>query len=108
MNKNKTTSVIKNEQQWHFIDASGRVLGDLATQVAKIILGKNKAIFTPNMNTGDKVVITNSDKIVVTGKKMKDKVNHWHTGFPGGIKEETLEKVMKRNSAEVVRRAIYG
>jgi large subunit ribosomal protein L13 len=109
--KEATTSAIKVtdvKKGWHFIDAEGKILGRLATDIAKILLGKNKAIFSPNEDFGDKVVITNAEKIKVTGKKLTDKKYIWYTGFPHGLREEALKDRLKRNPTDVLRSAIEG
>jgi large subunit ribosomal protein L13 len=87
----KPTEVTK---KWLVIDAEGVVLGRLASEVAKILRGKNKPIFTPHIDTGDHVVIINADKVKLTGKKMTDKVYYRHTGHPGGIKSATPEFIL--------------
>lgn len=81
--------------QWHLIDAKGLVLGRLAVEIARLIRGKHKATFTPNVNCGDKVVVINADKVHLTAKKRKDKVYYWHTGYPGGIKERTAAQILE-------------
>ena len=81
------------ERKWYVIDAEGKNLGRLASEVASILRGKKKPIFTPHVDTGDYVIIVNAEKIAVTGNKMKDKVYKHHTGYPGGLKEITLEKI---------------
>jgi len=81
-------------KKWLVIDAEGVVLGRLASEVAKILRGKNKTIFTPHIDTGDHVVIINADKIKLTGKKLKDKVYYRHTGHPGGVKSTTPEFIL--------------
>lgn len=90
------------------IDAKNKSLGRLAAEAAKILRGKNKVEFQPHLDNGDEVIIENTDKIRITGNKLKDKIYYHHSGYPGGLKEETLEKIMKRDSREVVRRAVYG
>jgi large subunit ribosomal protein L13 len=107
---NKTTMPQKNTVQhtWHFIDAQDQTLGRLAARVAKILTGKHKAIFTPNINVGDKVVITNADKFVVTGKKMKDKTYIWYTGFPKGLRSQRLEERLEKNPTKILEGAIKG
>jgi large subunit ribosomal protein L13 len=108
--KNKTFAPnAKNiTRQWHFFDADEKILGRFASEVAQILLGKNKAEYTPGADMGDKVVITNAAKIAVTGKKLSDKVYFRHTGFPGGVKKETLEELLERNPEEALKRAIHG
>lgn len=100
----KTYSAKQSEiqQKWLLIDAENVVLGRLATSVAMILRGKHKPMFTPHLNCGDKVVIINADKIALTGKKRENKVYYRHTGFPGGIKETTPEKVLSGRFPERV------
>ncbi len=85
----------KWQRKWLVIDATDLVLGRLATIVAKILRGKHKVIFTPNMDCGDNVIIINADKIHLTGKKLADKPYYWHTGYPGGIKSRTAGQIME-------------
>ena len=95
------------QREWHVIDAEGVVLGRLAAHVAKLLRGKHKPMFTPHMDCGDHVVIINADKVKLTGKKRSDKKYYWHTGFPGGIKETTPEKIMAgEHPHRVVKKAI--
>jgi large subunit ribosomal protein L13 len=106
--KTKSAKVSEIERHWRVIDADGAVLGRLATQAAATLRGKHKASFTPNLDTGDPVVIVNAAKIKVTGKKLSDKMYIRHSGYPGGFKAETLERLLARRPEEVVRRAIRG
>ena len=99
---------VSKAQRWHFFDASGLVLGDLAVQVSRRLIGKDKAIFTPNINTGDKVVVINASKIVVTGNKGTIKEYAHYTGYPGGLRVETLKHLFERRPNEVVKKAIQG
>jgi len=110
MKKHKTYSPKPNsvEQKWHFIDARGQVLGRLATDVASLLIGKHKAEFTPHWNFGDKVVVTNASKVAVTGRKKRNKVYFRHTGYPGGVKKETLGHLLEEKPEEVIRRAVKG
>lgn len=96
------------EQKWHLIDARGQVLGRLASEVAKILRGKDKAIFTPHVDTGDYVVIVNAANIRLTGNKLKDKVYYHHTGYPGGIKSITADELMEKNPTELINNAVKG
>jgi large subunit ribosomal protein L13 len=96
------------DHQWYLVNAEGRVLGRLATELAKILRGKNKPIFTPHVDTGDFVVVVNAGKVVLTGKKMKDKIYYHHTGYPGGIKELRAEKLLAKKPTEVLRIAVKG
>lgn len=104
----KSAKASEIERHWRVIDADGAVLGRLATQAAATLRGKNKATFTPNLDTGDPVVIVNAAKIKVTGKKRTDKQYVRHSGYPGGFKAETLERLLERRPEEVVRRAVRG
>ncbi|MBN8532148.1 MAG: 50S ribosomal protein L13 [Alphaproteobacteria bacterium] len=83
------------EKKWWLIDAEGLVLGRLAVEIADILRGKHKPIFTPHIDTGDHVVVINADKVVLTGRKLEQKKYYWHTGYPGGIKERTAGKVIE-------------
>ena len=103
-----TKFVKKNElnNNWYEIDASNAVVGRLATIIAKILRGKNKATFTPHMDNGDFVVVKNIEKIKFTGKKFKDKKYYRHTGYPGGIKETTPEKLFDKKPGEALKLAV--
>jgi large subunit ribosomal protein L13 len=101
----KPSTIVK---KWYVVDASGRTLGRLATVVADTLRGKNKPIYTPNIDTGDFVVIINADKVVVTGKKAEDKMYYHHSGYPGGIKSESYKHLFARKPEEVVRKAVKG
>lgn len=96
------------KQRWHFVNASDRVLGDMAVEIAKKLIGKEKAVFTPNINTGDKVVITNAEKIIVTGNKKIAKKYIHYTGYPGGLKTESFEMLSARRPTEILRKAVLG
>lgn len=93
---------------WYIIDAEGQTLGRLATQAATYLLGKHKVQFSPHLDCGDNIVIINAAKIHVTGNKMADKKYYRHSGYPGGIKETTLEELISRNPASAVEKAIHG
>ena len=110
MNKNKTFTPNANNVKvnWHFVDATDKVLGRFSTQVAKILIGKNKAEYATHTNVGDKVVILNAEKIQVTGKKLRDKLYIHHTGFPGGLRSETLGALKERKPEQVLKQAILG
>lgn len=97
---------IKRETQT--IDASGKILGRLATEVATILMGKKKPEFVPYLDTGDFVVVTNASKIVLTGKKMKEKTYTRHSGYPGGLSVETFDKMIVRKPAFVIEHAVKG
>ncbi|MCJ7704295.1 MAG: 50S ribosomal protein L13 [Desulfobacterales bacterium] len=96
------------EHQWYLVDAQGKVLGRLATELAKILRGKNKPIYTPHVDTGDFVIVVNAGKVALTGKKMKDKIYYHHTGYPGGIKEMSAEKLLAKKPTEMIRIAVKG
>ena len=96
------------EHRWYLVNAEGKILGRLATELAKILKGKTKPTYTPHTDTGDFVVIVNAGKVVLTGKKMHDKKYYHHTGYPGGIRETTAEKLMAAKPTELIRRAVKG
>ena len=106
----KTYSVKASEikRHWHVIDASGRVLGKLATEVAQLIMGKHKPIYTRHLDVGDYVVVTNAGKVVLTGNKTQQKVYHRHTGYPGGLKTVTFEKMIAEKPTWVIEHAVKG
>jgi large subunit ribosomal protein L13 len=93
---------------WHVVDAEGQTLGRLATAVAMLLRGKNKAIYTPHVDTGDFVVIINADKIVVTGKKSSDKLYRHHTGWPGGFRQTNFAKLQAEKPIRIVEKAVRG
>ena len=96
------------EQKWWLVNAEGRVLGRLATEVADIIRGKKKPQFTSHLDTGDFVVVVNAEKIRVSGRKLDQKVYYSHSQYPGGIKAETLRELLKRKPEEVIKKAVWG
>ena len=96
------------ERAWLVVDAEDLVLGRLATEVARILRGKHKPIFAPHMDTGDHVIIINADKVVLTSDKAEKKMVYRHSGYPGGIKEQTYADLMARRPEEAVRRSIRG
>jgi large subunit ribosomal protein L13 len=99
---------LEQNRSWFLIDADGKTVGRLATQAAMVLMGKNKPTYTPFIDMGDHVVIINADKIVFTGNKLKDKLYRHHTGWPGGLKEVTAEKMLKRHPERVLEIAIRG
>jgi len=105
---NKTHVVKKSEikRQWYLVDAKDKILGRLAARVAAILRGKHKPIFTPSLDTGDGVVIINAAEIKVTGRKLKQNVYRRYSGYPGGLKEVTLENMLKNKPTKVVELAI--
>lgn len=96
------------ERKWYVIDATNMPLGRLATAVADILTGKNKVIYTPHVDTGDHVIVLNSDKIVLTGNKLEQKKLRWHSGYIGGLKEFQYKTVMKENSPKALITAVKG
>jgi large subunit ribosomal protein L13 len=95
-------------RSWHVVDAEGMVLGRLATEVARILRGKHKAIYTPHLDTGDHVVIINADKVVLTSDKAGKKLVYRHSGYPGGLRDQTYEQLLARKPADAVRRTVRG
>ena len=96
------------ERNWHIIDAEGKTLGRLASEAAALIRGKHKPQFTPHVDTGDFVIVINAEKVEVTGKKRKEKIYKRHTGYPGGLREVTFEKLQARKPEEIIRHAVKG
>ena len=106
--KTYSTKASDITREWHVIDASGKILGRLATQAASLLMGKHKPIISPNLDTGDFVVVINADKVCVTANKAKQKVYYRHSGYPGGLKSVTLEKMMQTNPTRVIEHAVKG
>ena len=100
----------KNEFQteWNFVDANGKVLGRLATEIAAKLIGKDKATYTPGVLPNVKVVVTNASKVAVTGNKETGKIYYRHTNFPGGIKQETLGELREKNPSKIIENAVKG
>ena len=99
----KKEEVVRN---WYEIDAEGKVLGKLATEIAVRLMGKHKPSYTPHVDGGDFVIITNADKIAVTGNKLLDKKYYRHSGYPGGLKTRSLEEMLAKQPTEVIRKAV--
>ncbi len=95
-------------REWYVVDATGCTLGRLASQVASILRGKNKPIFTPHIDCGDNVIIINADKIKVTGKKLNQKIYYHHSGYIGGMKEMTLKEKLEKKPEQVLELAVKG
>ena len=107
----RTTFIAKTaeiERKWYVVDATDLTLGRLASQVAAVLRGKNKPIYTPHIDTGDYVIVVNADKIKVTGKKMEQKLYRRHSDYVGGFKETTLREMMEKKPEEVVAHAVSG
>lgn len=98
----------KVDRKWYVVDAEGKTLGRLASEVAKILRGKNKPIFTPHLDTGDYVIIVNAAKVEVTGKKLDQKIYYRHSRFVGGMKETTLRTMLAKKPETVVEMAVKG
>lgn len=96
------------ERKWYVVDASQYTLGRLSAQVASVLRGKNKAIFTPHIDTGDYVIVINADKVKVTGKKLDQKIYYNHSDYPGGMRETTLREMMAKKPEKVVELAVKG
>lgn len=95
-------------RKWYVVDAENMTLGRLASEVAKVLRGKNKAIFTPHMDTGDYVIIVNAEKVKVTGRKLDQKIYYHHSGYVGGLKETTLRELMAKKPGRAVELAVKG
>ena len=106
--KTYSTKPTDINRQWHLIDASGQTLGRLATRIASLLMGKHKPIYSPNQDTGDYVIVINADKVRVTGNKAKQKIYYRHSGYPGGLKSISLEKLMQTNPTRVIEHAVRG
>jgi large subunit ribosomal protein L13 len=106
----KTYSAKSGEitREWYLVDAEGKTLGRLATQIADRLRGKGKPQFTPHIDTGDFVVVVNAEKVAVTGNKLDDKLYYRHSGYPGGLRVRTLREQLERRPTEVLRKAVWG
>ena len=107
----KTTKVAKKEEvtrDWYMVDADSKVLGRMATEIANILRGKKKPIYTPSVDTGDFVIVVNAEKVALTGNKLADKIYYSHSGFPGGLKSITAGKLIEKKPEDVVRKAVKG
>ena len=96
------------ERRWYVVNAEGKILGRLASEVAKILRGKHKPYFAPHLDTGDYVIVINAAKIRVTGKKLDDKIYYRHSGYPGGLRSTTLAEMLKKRPTRVMRLAVRG
>lgn len=107
----KTTQVAKEGEftrDWYLVDVENKVLGRVATEIASILRGKKKPIFTPSVDTGDFVIVVNAEKIALTGNKLADKTYYSHSGFPGGIKAISAGKLIEKNAEELIKKAVKG
>lgn len=96
------------QRKWYIVDADGKVLGRMASRIASVLRGKHKATYTPQVDTGDFVIVVNVEKLILTGKKMEKKVYQSHSGYPNGFKEETFEALMARRPEKVLEEAVKG
>ena len=96
------------ERKWYVVDAEGKHLGRLATEIVRVLRGKNKPQYTPHVDVGDFVVVVNADKVAVTGRKAEQRVYRRHSGYPGGMKETSYEQMHARKPTEILRKAVYG
>jgi large subunit ribosomal protein L13 len=96
------------ERKWYVVDADGKTLGRLASEVASVLRGKNKPTFTPHVDCGDYVIVINAEKVAVTGKKRNEKIYKKHTGYPGGLREITFDKLQQKKPEEIIRHAVKG
>jgi large subunit ribosomal protein L13 len=106
----KTYQAKKEEvdHHWYLVNAEGKVLGRLAVGVARVLRGKHKPTYTPHVDTGDFIVVVNAGKVSLTGRKLKNKMYYHYTGYPGGIKEMSAEKLLAKKPAEMIRMAVKG
>lgn len=96
------------KRDWYVVDATGKTLGRLATELASRLRGKHKAEYTPHVDTGDYIIVINADKVAVTGNKKSDKIYYWHTGYVGGIKQVTFAEMIQRRPEAVIEIAVKG
>ena len=96
------------DRQWHVIDAEGQVLGRIATEAARLLQGKHKAVYTPHIDTGDHVIVVNAARIRLTGRKAEQKLYRYHSGYEGGLREERAKDVLQKNPVRVVEEAVRG
>ncbi|MHA0273022.1 50S ribosomal protein L13 [Mycoplasma sp. 48589B] len=107
----RQTTIVNTQQankKWYVVDAEGQVLGRLAAQVASVLRGKNKPTFTPNADMGDNVIIINAEKVVLTGNKETDKIYYSHSGYPGGLKSITTDKLRIKRPTAIIEKAVSG
>lgn len=96
------------KKKWHVVDANGKTLGRLASKIASVLRGKHTPLYTPSLDMGDFVVVVNAGKISVTGNKLADKNYYHHSGYPGGIKEISLERLLEKKPEEAIKKAVWG
>jgi large subunit ribosomal protein L13 len=108
MMKSYMARPLEVERRWYVVDAEGKHLGRLATEIVRVLRGKNKPQYTPHVDVGDFVVVVNADRVAVTGRKAEQRVYRRHSGYPGGMKETSYEQMFARKPTEVLRKAVYG
>jgi large subunit ribosomal protein L13 len=108
MMKSYMARPLEVERKWYVVDAEGKHLGRLATEIVRVLRGKNKPQYTPHVDVGDFVVVVNADRVAVTGRKAEQRVYRRHSGYPGGMKETSYEQMLARKPTEVLRKAVYG
>jgi len=108
MMKSYMARPLEVERKWYVVDAEGKHLGRLATEIVRVLRGKNKPQYTPHVDVGDFVVVVNADKVAVTGRKAEQRVYRRHSGYPGGMKETSYEQMHARKPTEILRKAVYG
>mgnify|MGYP000960457230 CR=1 FL=1 len=106
--KSYVAKPLEIERKWYVVDAEGKTLGRLASEIAKILRGKHKAIYTPHVDTGDFVIVINAEKVKVTGKKVDQKMYRWHTGYVGNMKERTFKEMNQRQPEKIIELAVKG
>jgi large subunit ribosomal protein L13 len=106
--KGREAEALQTGKEWFVVDANGAVLGRLATAVARKLIGKDKAEYTPFLDCGDHVVVINAERVKLTGNKIDQKVYRRHSGYPGGLKEESVKSLLQRRPEEVIREAVLG
>jgi large subunit ribosomal protein L13 len=108
MMKSYMARPLEVERKWYVVDAEGKHLGRLATEIVRVLRGKNKPQYTPHVDVGDFVVVVNADRVAVTGRKAEQRVYRRHSGYPGGMKETSYEQMLARKPTDVLRKAVYG
>ena len=96
------------ERKWHLVDAAEGILGRISTDIARFLMGKHKPTYSPHLDSGDFVVVVNAEKVKVTGKKASAKIYRSHSGYPGGLKEVSFEKMLKEHPERIIEKAVYG
>ena len=106
--KSYVAKPLEIERKWYVVDATDKTLGRLSTEIATILRGKHKPIYTPHVDTGDYIIVINAEKVKVTGKKYDQKMYRWHSGFMGGLKERTFSEVLEKNPERIIMKAVKG